>query len=64
MLKKPQERSYQIQAEVRSVVCLQMDTVSLEEAITKAKDFKADDFVEYVGEHIDGDFRISGVYEG
>ena len=63
-MKKLQERSYQIQAEVRSIVCVQVDAVSLEEAVTKAKAFSAGDFVEYLGEHIDGDFRISGVYEG
>jgi hypothetical protein len=56
-------KEYQVQAVVKTSVSVPVWAKTLEEAIEKSKGLKDDDFVEVIGEHIDGDFRITGVYE-
>lgn len=57
------ERSYQIQAKLDLLVAIEVSAKSLEEALQKSSNLKETDFVEINGDYIDGNYRITGVYE-
>lgn len=42
---------------------MEISAASLEDALQKSKELSEDDFVTIRGEHMDGDFWISGVQE-
>jgi len=56
-------KEYQVQALVKAIVSVSVNAKNVEEALQKSKELKEEDFVEILGEHLDGDFRITGIYE-
>lgn len=59
----PEQKEYQVQAKIVSIVAVAIRAKSFEEATTHAATMTEDDFVVIQGENIDGSFRVSGVYE-
>lgn len=57
-------KSYQIQAKLNLLICVEVSAANLDEALVKAKGLKETDFIEFGdSEYMDGDMRISEVYE-
>lgn len=56
------QKSYQAQAKIRVLASVTVTAKDLDEALSKAKELRDEDFVEVLGEHLDGEFELSGVY--
>ena len=57
-------RNYEIQARLVLLVAKTVSADSVEEALQHAKEFMSqEDFVDILGDNIDGSFRITGAYE-
>jgi hypothetical protein len=54
---------FEVQAKLDLLVSTTVSAKSIEEALEKAKGLQETDFVEFLGDYIDGKFRVSGVYE-
>lgn len=64
MAKKPEQKTFVVQATVTSTVTIDVPANSLSEALEKSKAFTAQDFLyDEPGDTIDHEFRITGVYE-
>jgi len=44
-------------------IIIDMSAKDLDEALVKSKDLNEHDFVDILGEYMDGKFRVTGVYE-
>ena len=55
--------TYYIQAKLELIVSIETQAKNLDEALTKTKSLKEQDFVTIDGEYVDGNMRITGVYE-
>lgn len=53
---------FNITAEMRLDVDLQISAEDLDDALEQAKKLKEHDFVKFKGDYIDGEFSIRGVY--
>jgi hypothetical protein len=62
-MKKPTLKSFEIMAKVEVDCSITIDAASLEDALMKAKDLKEDDFVNIIGDWIDGSLDVYGVYK-
>lgn len=56
-------KSFNIMAEIKTTASIIIEAESLIDAVEKMKLLKDEDFVTLEGEYIDGEFRITGVYE-
>ena len=54
---------YIIQARCNLLVSITIPANNLEEAVTKSKEYKEEDFVTIADEYLDGEFEITGVYK-
>ena len=61
--KENTNKSYQVQAVLHLMVTVEVNAKSIDEAIETSKTFKETDFVEILGEYLDGNFNVTGVYE-
>jgi len=55
-------KSYQAQAKVTVLTSIEIRAGNIEDAIVKAKELKQEEFVEILGEHLDSNFELTGVY--
>ena len=55
-------KTYTVYAKCEREVGLTVRAESLEEAIVKAKELDEDDFVEVIGDYLDGSTTISGIH--
>ncbi len=62
-MKKEKIRDYEVQAKLTLYTSTTVSARSLEEATEKSKNLKEQDFVDFNGDYIDGNMRITGVYE-
>lgn len=56
-------KQFVVQAKLNLWTSITVTASSLEEALAEAKKLNESDFVEFQGDFIDGDFRITGAYE-
>lgn len=56
-------REFQVQARLSLLVTASITAKDPEEAIQKAKTLEESDFVDIHGDYMDGNFRVTGVYE-
>lgn len=56
-------REYQVQAKLELLISISTNASSLLEAIEKSKNLKEDSFADIIGDYVDGEMRITGVYE-
>jgi hypothetical protein len=63
MANKQKMKDYTVMAMSNELLTLSISARSLEEAFQKAQDLKEEDFMEILGECMDGEFHIAGVYE-
>ena len=56
-------KRFMVYAKVENQVGVEVSATSLSEASDKAQTLKDDDFVEVLGEELDGAFRVIGVHE-
>jgi hypothetical protein len=56
-------KSYEVQAILKLMITVSVDATSLEDAVARSKEMEETDFVDMHGDYIDGNMRISGVYE-
>jgi hypothetical protein len=61
MAEKQKDFSIWAKTSVYSLVTIKAK--DLEDALTKSKEMKDTDFVEVLGEYMDGDFKVTGVME-
>ena len=61
--KAQKTKEYQVYAVIHSWVSIGILAKDLDEAVAKSKNLEESDFVDTLGECIDGDFRIVGVQE-
>jgi hypothetical protein len=61
--KSKKARRFCVQALSKGLVTIDITASSLEEAVEKSKALEEKDFVEIVGECLEAEFRITGVYE-
>jgi hypothetical protein len=57
------KKSYQVQSVLHLMVATEIYASSLEEALEMSKTMKEDSFVNIVGEYMDGNHAITGIYE-
>lgn len=55
-------KTYCVQGQLKLMVSIEVSAHDLDEALAKSKEFNEDDFVDILGELIDGNFKITGVY--
>ena len=55
-------KTYQAQAWIHTWVGVKVVAKDLDEALLKAKELEESDFVEVLGEPIDGSFELTGIY--
>ena len=60
-MSKEKQNEYAVWADVQRTVIVKVSAKSLEEATEKARLLDEDEFVTVNGEHIDGEFEITGV---
>jgi hypothetical protein len=60
---KEKTKEYQVQAIIKTIVCISVSAKTLEEALDKSKALTEKDFITIDGEYMDGEYRITGVYE-
>jgi len=63
MTNKDKLQTFYVSAKVLVDVNLPIKAMSLEDAITQSKELKETDFVNILGEYIDGSMSIQGVYK-
>lgn len=56
-------KTFMVQANINTVVGIEVQAKNLEEAVQKSAEFKEIDFITIDGEYQDGNHRITGVYE-
>ena len=56
-------KSFQVWAECRRQVAIEIKAENLEDAVIKSKELEDDDFVTVNGDYVDGDTRVTGVME-
>jgi hypothetical protein len=56
-------KSYQVVAKLELYVSAEIFAVGLEEAVQKAITLKEDNFVEILGDYLDGVCEVTGVYQ-
>jgi hypothetical protein len=61
MSKKAQ--AFTVMAELKLVCGITIKAESLEDAVQQSRDLKESDFVDFKDEFIDGDMKVTGVYE-
>jgi hypothetical protein len=54
---------FEVQARLNILVSISVSAHSLEEALEKAKHLSESDFVEFCGDYMDGEFKVTGVSE-
>jgi len=60
---KPKKlQTYCIQAKLSLIVSTEVSAHDLDEALAKSKEMNEDNFVEILGEYMDGNHTITGVY--
>lgn len=62
-MSKPKNREYQVQARIALLVSVSVSADSLEEATQKARGMDSTAFVDVLGECIDVETRITGIYD-
>ena len=55
--------SFNVMAELKTTSSITIEAESLLDAVEKAKLLKDEDFITVEGEYMDGELRITGVYE-
>jgi adenosine deaminase len=60
---KDKQKDFEVQAKLELLVSVTVSAKNLDEAIEKSKGFRETDFVDILGDYMDGNFYISGVYE-
>jgi hypothetical protein len=63
-MSKQKLESYCIEGRMGLCVGLTVQAKSLDEAIEKSKTLKLTDFIEFLGDHNDSNFAITGVFKG
>ena len=61
-MNKDRQKDYTVQAKLDLVVSINISARSLEEALEKSKQLKVQDFVDILGDYIDGEMEITGMY--
>jgi hypothetical protein len=56
-------KQFNVYSKILVESAVEVSATSLEEAVQKAKALDFDAFVEVLGEHIDSDYRLTGVFE-
>ena len=62
-MSKERLTTYNIMADLKLTVSMMLEARSLEEAIIATKTLKERDFIDILGEFIDGELKITGVFE-
>lgn len=60
---KAKMATYYVEGRMALSVGVEINARSLEEAQEKAKSMKIQDFVEFLGDHNDSNFEVSGVFK-
>lgn len=63
MSKKPKTRTFFVQSKIDLFTTVEVTATCLEEALQVARELKTTDYVEIIGEHIDSEVEVTGVYE-
>ena len=56
-------KTFQVSAKLDLFVSTEIQAKSLEEALEKARKFKEQEFVTILGDYLDGNMEITGIYE-
>lgn len=60
---KAKTRSFDVHARMNLLVSISISAQSLDEAVEASKKMAEEDFVDFIGDYVDGEFRISGIFE-
>ena len=56
------QKTFTVQFDLKLVTTLDLRADSLEEAITKAREYSVKDLVEFDSDYIDGEVEVTGVF--
>ena len=60
---KDKQKDFEVQAKLELLVSITVTAKDLNEAVEKSKELHENDFTDFLGDYIDGSFRVTGVYE-
>ena len=55
-------KTYVVQADLKLTVGIEVKAKTLEEALVEARTLKETDFVDILGDYIDGSMEVTGIY--
>lgn len=62
-MSKEKNKKYAVQAKLSLSVCIETDGKNITEVLEKSKSLNESSFVKVLGDYLDGEFEITGIYE-
>jgi hypothetical protein len=62
MAKKDLRKTYNLRASIKVITAIEVQAETLEEALEKGRQLDTENFIRFLGDHIDSEFELTGIY--